>query len=270
MNEEHAEHEWDAFDAYAENGDAPLPNRLNRSTLVGFIGIGCVLLLPLVLVLPLAEWGIQRWAYLLIHLLAFAAVSAGALLLAGVPTMAPRSHDPAHPLTSAGASPVIERPARLANRLMVPGFVLPCMLIIGGFSVAAFAVPASSALLVGTLVTAGGGLTLAVLGLLVAQRIAPPPALLWVQAPIEGRLIRLATPFFAVGLPALGWALLTAALDGEAWGGIGLALALLAAVLLVPMLRRLPPLHAARRRAQSVNGLGVPTSESDPWTDDTL
>lgn len=256
------ENESDAFAAYAENGDAPLPNRLNRSTFVGCAGILGVLTLPLVLALPLVEWGVARWAYLLIHLLAFAAVSIGALLLARVPTAALRSLDPEHPLTRAGESPVVERPARLANRVVVLGFVVPCMLVIAGFSVAAFAVPAAAALLIGTLLACGGSLSLVVLGMLVAQRLVPPPALLWVHVPIEGRLLRPATPFLAVGLPALGWSLLTAAFAGEIWGGIGLAVVLLGAVLLVPLLRRLPPLSSARRRHRSGEGLGVPFSDS--------
>ncbi|HEX6122946.1 MAG TPA: hypothetical protein VFY89_07290, partial [Ktedonobacterales bacterium] len=99
--------------------DAPLPNRFTRGTLLGCFGILFVLAMPALLLLPLERWSPPLWLQLLVPLAAFAAAAFGAWMLARVPAATPmRSRDPRQPLTGAGVPPLIERPARPANRLM--------------------------------------------------------------------------------------------------------------------------------------------------------
>ncbi len=94
----------------------PLPNRFNRATLLGCLGIACVMALPLLLFLPLDEWSVPGWLALLAPLAGIAGLAVGAGLLMRVPSGGAPARNPFAPLTAAGAPPLVERPATAANR----------------------------------------------------------------------------------------------------------------------------------------------------------
>ncbi|HLJ80209.1 MAG TPA: hypothetical protein VKT52_01905, partial [Ktedonobacterales bacterium] len=98
-------------------GEGPLPNRFNRGTAIGCLGILCVLALPALLALPVEQWRVPGWVLRLVPLVGVAVVALGASLLARVPgAAAPRPTDPLRPLTRTGATPLREEPATSANR----------------------------------------------------------------------------------------------------------------------------------------------------------
>src|SRR5579859_8138591 len=86
------------------------PARLTRETLLGCLGLACVLLtLPLIW---FALGSAPSWLARALPLVAFALVVLGITLTLRVPGgLTPRSRDPRRPLTRAGTSPVMERPA---------------------------------------------------------------------------------------------------------------------------------------------------------------
>ena len=95
--------------------------------------------MPALLFLPVDTWGAPTWVILLAPLLAFGIVALGGWLLWLVPaTRVPRSDDPQRPLTAAGESPLLERPATVRNRVTL-GLVV-ALLTCGalGYLVAAF------------------------------------------------------------------------------------------------------------------------------------
>ncbi len=95
---------------------APLPNRFSRGTLLGCLGIACVLAMPALLFLPLDEWHVPGWVGVLVPLLALCALAVGAVLLARVPSATASASDPWRPLTGAGMPPLLEHPAASGNR----------------------------------------------------------------------------------------------------------------------------------------------------------
>src|SRR5262249_60793067 len=62
-------------------GAPPLPNRFNRGTLAGCLGIVCVLALPAILFLPIETWGLPEWTLRLVPLPAMGCALGGAALL---------------------------------------------------------------------------------------------------------------------------------------------------------------------------------------------
>ncbi|HEU5349016.1 MAG TPA: hypothetical protein VFU63_10440 [Ktedonobacterales bacterium] len=225
----------------AESASGPLPNRLTRGTLVGCLGLAGVLALPLMLFLSLEIWGLSRWAFLLIQLLAFGMFGGGIWLLARVPpALRERSDDPLHPLTARGTAPMLERPAGRQNRL---GLAIVCTLLglgMAGFVLAAFDIAWQAAVPVGMIGVSLVGLLLAVYGLCIALGRLEPPALRWVRTPATSYWLPQGGSVMLIGLSLTGWAMLIAAEAGLAWGAVGLVVLLLATVLIAPTFRRLP------------------------------
>ncbi len=235
------------FETDASGGEAPLSNRVTRGTLLGCLGILCVLILPLLLALPVDLWSLPRWMALLVPLVGCVAVTGGAALLAHVPSTAiPRSGDPRHPLTKSGMAPLVERPADWRNRAMLLAVGVLMLACLVGYAIASFAMPSQAALLDGTVTVTIAGALLALLSLLVGFRVVPLPAARWTRMPISGQPGR-ASFVMAVGLVALGWALLSAAFLGFLYGKIGIGVLLLGAVFVAPLMRRLPARPVARR-----------------------
>ncbi|HEY7341168.1 MAG TPA: hypothetical protein VH591_09825 [Ktedonobacterales bacterium] len=225
----------------ADDSEGPLPNRLTRGTLMGCIGLAGVMALPLLLFLPLESWGLSRWAFLLIQLLAFGALGGGIWLLAHVPSTARvRSDDPMHPLTARGAAPVLERPAGRPNRLGLAVVWALSALAIAGFAVAAFDTDQEGALPIGMALVSLAGISLAVYGLCIALGRLEAPALRWVRTPAIASWFPQGGTVMLMGLTLLGWALLIAAEARLIWGAIGFVALLLAILLVTPLFRQLP------------------------------
>jgi hypothetical protein len=219
---------------------APLPNRFTRDTLLGCVGIGCVLGMLGLFFLPLDVWHVPGWLALLVPLLALGVLALGAWLLMRVPAGSlPIARDPLRPLTGAGRAPVVERPATAANRLSA-GLTLSLALT-GAAAVGVIATGAfhRRALLPAILVTGLVGCALVGFGVLVGAGRVPPPAWRWVRMPLRGAA-RSAIPLGLAGFAALLWALLVAADAGYRWGVIGLGLLVVGFVLAAPLARRAP------------------------------
>lgn len=219
---------------------APLSNRFTRGTLLGCLGIACVLAMPALLFLPLDEWHVPGWLALLVPLVAVGLLALGGLLLARVPAgSAIAARTPWRPLTVAGAPPLVERPATRANRLgalaasVFVAVVLVATLIIASGAFHRRALPVAI-VLVGL-----AGVGLAVYGVLVGLGRLPSPAWRWVRTPIRG-VARSAAPLVLGGLAALAWALLVAADAGFHWAYVGLAALVVGGVLAAPLARRVP------------------------------
>ncbi len=225
----------------ADESDGPLPNRLTRGTLMGCVGLAGVMALPLLLFLPMESWGLSRWAYLLIQLLAFIALGGGIWLLAHVPSTARiRSNDPMYPLTARGAAPVRERPAGWPNHVGVAVVWALLALAIAGFALAAFDTGQDSAVPIGMAIVCLAGGSLAMYGLGIALGRLEPPALHWVRTPAIANWFPQGGSVMLMGLTLLAWALLIAAEDRLIWGAIGLVALLLAILLVTPLFRQLP------------------------------
>lgn len=235
--------------AAADYPDGPLPNRLTRGTLIGCMGLAGVLALPVMLFLPMETWGLPRWGFLLAQLASFGALGGGIWLLAHVPSSArARSNDPLHPLTVHGVAPILERPARRANR-MGAGAVCALLAVgIGGFILAAFDLTWQPAVPFGMALAALAGLALAVYGVGITFGRLEPPAVHWLRRPATTQWLPQGGSVMLLGLTLLGWALLVAAEAGFAWGAIGLVAMLLGTLFLAPAFRRLP---ARSRRQES-------------------
>jgi hypothetical protein len=222
--------------------------RVTRDTLLGCLGLFCVLLtLPL---LWLAVGAGSGWLAHVLPLLAFAAAIGGAALTLRVPAGgAIRSSDPQRPLTHAGSTPSIERPATRANRLAwaLSAALTTCAL--GGY---ALEVIRTSAVW-GLTLMLGAGLLLLAQGLLVGGGRLPAPALRWLRLTIYGGAGRQSAPLIAVGFVTMAGALFLALLDGYRWGPLGLALLVVTLALIAPFARRMPrrpgPLRTINRSA---------------------
>lgn len=218
----------------------PLQARLDRGTLTGCLGILCVLMLPMLLFLPLESWHFPLWLARLVPLVAVGIAVIGVWLLTRVPANpATRTNDPRHPLTSQGFSPVIEQPARGANRI---GLIIAYILIlIGalGYALATFSATNLS-ILAGTLLASGAGGALLLYGVLAACHRFAVPAWRWIRIPIQDGLIFQVLPLTLIGLATLVWALFIAAVQGYIWAPLGIGALILGSVLLGPILQRLP------------------------------
>ncbi len=223
----------------------PGPARFTRDTLIGCVGLLCVLLtVPLLWIAV----GLGRgWLNHALPLLAFAAAIGGAALTLRVPSgLAAQSNDPRRPLTSSGDAPTIEQPATAANRLTATlSTILALVAAVGVyFELTQPGKPWGLALMVVS------GAALLTVGLLVYSDRASTPAWRWVRRSIYGAALRASGPLIAGGLFSLCGGLFLAMLDGYSWGVLGLAAVVVIGVLLTPLARRMPP---QRRRARSVN-----------------
>src|SRR5262245_14985026 len=218
----------------------PLPNRFTRGTLVGCLGIGCVLAMPALLFLPLESWGEPFWLQLLVPLAAFGSLACGGALLARVPPgVPPRSNDPRYPLTGLGAPPLRETPATAPNRLALALVGLLLCAIALGVVLAMASEEQESALLAGVLLAGIAGVLLALDGAVIALHRAPVPAWRWIRAPVQTRRVPRGTPLVLAGIAIALWALLILAYVGLTIGAVGMAILLLVCVLAAPLTRRL-------------------------------
>jgi hypothetical protein len=234
-----------SYDEPAETGAAPEssapPGRVTPGTLVGCLGILCVLAMPALLFLPVETWGAPMWIILLAPLLAFGVVALGGWLLWLVPaSRAPRSDDPLHPLTNAGAAPLLERPATTHNRaaLGVVAALLGCGAL--GYLVAAFTLAGRASVLAGIAIAGLSGVCLALFATLVSAGYVPAPAWRWVRAPIQQKGSRSSWPLLLGGLALLAWALTISVFYGYWWGALGAGLLVVGGVAAAPLARRLP------------------------------
>jgi hypothetical protein len=219
--------------------DAPLPNRLGKGTLVGCLGIACVLALPALLLLPVETWQLPPWTVHLIPLLAVALAIGGAWLLAQVPAGMPvRSTDPLHPLTGDGRLPVEEHPARAENRAGLLAALLLGLIALAGYLAVSFGNGRRDTL-IGTVLASCTGCVFIAYALLAFIRRLPVPAWRWLRLPIDGGPVIQALPLGLAGVIALAWALFVAAGEGYGWAPLGVGGLILGAVLVGPILQRL-------------------------------
>jgi len=227
-----------------ERPELTQPARITRDTLMGCLGLGCILLtLPL---LWLAVGAGTGWPSHVLPVLAFVAAIGGAALTLRVPGgLAARSSDPRRPLTQAGAAPTIERPATRANRIAWGCASTLLLGALGGYTaeVAQPGRPWGLALMFTT------GVLILAQGILVGWGRLPAPALHWLRLSIYGATARQSGPLIAAGFILTGGALFLALLDGFIWGPLGLALLVSALVMLTPLARRVPSRHGPLRAA---------------------
>lgn len=219
------------------------PARMTRGTLLGCVGLLCIMLtLPL---LWLAVGAGSGWPAHVLPLLAFATAIGGAALTLRVPSgLAARSNDPQRPLTRAGSAPAIERPATIANRLAwaLSAALVACALL--GYTLEFTRVGVQWGL---ALMLAAGASILAQ-GVLVGWGRQPAPALRWLRVSIYGATARQSGVLLSIGFVTLGGALFLALLDGYIWGPVGLALLVATLVMVTPLARRAPRRNTFRRQ----------------------
>lgn len=219
---------------------APLPNRFTRATLIGCLGILCVLTLPALLFIPVEQLSLPAWLARLVPLVGVGAAALGSWLLGRVPADAgPRVRDPLHPLTGSGRPPVVERPATTANRISLAVVVTLAVCCAVGYCVVTFSVK-DRGLLSGTVLTSVAGAALLVVSLLAVVQRAPVPAWRWVRLPLGGGPSYQALPPGLIGFIALAWALLLAAGAGYVWAPLGVGALILGGALAGPALQRMP------------------------------
>ncbi|HEU0027063.1 MAG TPA: hypothetical protein VFQ25_08100 [Ktedonobacterales bacterium] len=219
-----------------ELGLAP-PARITRETLLGCLGIACVLLLlPL---LWLAAGAASSWLARALPLGAFALVVLGVVLTLRVPgALTPRSRDPRRPLTREGRAPLIERPATPLTRA---SFALAAGL--GALAGAGYLLESGAQgthTPWGLLVSLIAGMGLMAQGVFVGAGRLTPPALRWQRLAISGAAPWQGATLAAIGFVAVGGSLLLAMLEGYTWGAAGLAALLLILVVSAPFARRTP------------------------------
>lgn len=217
----------------------PLSNRFTRGTLLGCVGLLCVLALPVLLFLPLDTWRVPGWLAVLVPLAGIGGLALGALLLMRVPPGSPPAPNPFAPLTAGGMPPLVERPATTANRIGVAVTLLLLSTALAAVIVIAGGAFQHHELLPALFVIGLCGCALIAYGALIGTNRLPPPALRWVRQPVTGH-IRQAAPLVLAGLAALTWMLLVAADAGYRWGFIGLGLLVVGGVLAAPLARRAP------------------------------
>lgn len=224
------------------------PARITRETLLGCLGLACVLLTLPLLWLAVGIGG--GWLAHTLPLLAFVAAIGGAALTLVVPAShVSRSSDPQRPLTHQGGAPVVERPAALANRLCWAAAALLIVCAIAGFG--AESLTGGGAVWGLALMLVAGALLLIQGGLIGFGRI-PAPALRWLRLSIYSGPIRQSAALLAAGFVAMGGALFLALLDGRPWGVLGLALLVAALALMTPLARRIPRDGNRRMHSDSV------------------
>lgn len=222
-----------------------------KSTLLGCLGLCCVLLLPALLFLPAEGPGVPRWMSSLVPLCGVGIAAVGVWLVARVPASAPpRSSDPLAPLTGAGRSPVREVPARRSNRIAFASCVALAAGCGVGYLLATFVVR-SRGVLPGTLLAAIAGGALAAYSILTTRRRVPTPAVRWVTLPVGGGVSSQPVPFLLVGAAAVAWSLIVAFEAGYAWAALGAGVAIVLASLLGAIGQHPPRDPDARPRFRS-------------------
>lgn len=232
-----------------DGGEAPLQVRLDRGTLIGCLGILCVLALPALLFLPVESWYLPAWLLHLVPVVAIGMAALGAWLLTQVPpSHTARSSDPLQPLTRQGFSPVLEQPARRDNRA---GLIFAYALILLGLIGYGFVIfgATDTVVLTGTLLASGAGGMLLLYSVLAARHRLPVPAWQWVRIPIQGGLVLQALPLAVIGLVMLVWALFVAAGQGYIWAPVGIGVLIVGSALIGPMTQRLPRRRSDHRRS---------------------
>lgn len=218
---------------------APLPNRFTRGTLLGCVGLLCVLALPVLLFLPLDNWRVPGWLAVLAPLAGIGALALGLLLLLRVPSGSLAARNPFTPLTAGGMPPLVERPAGATNRIGAAATAILTLAALSAVAVIAAGAFEHRELLPALLVIGACGCALFAYGALIGAGRLPPPALRWVRQPVRGH-IRQSAPLVLAGLAALTWMLLVAADAGYRWGYVGLGLLVVGGVLAAPLTRRPP------------------------------
>jgi hypothetical protein len=217
------------------------PARVTSGTVIGCLGILCVFAMPVLLFLPVENWGAPTWVILLAPLLAFGIVAVGGWLLWLVPaTRVPRSDDPLRPLTSTGESPLLERPATAQNRIALGVVVILLACGALGYLIAAFGLVGQASVLAGIALAGLAGICLALFAALVSGGRVPSPAWRWVRLPIQRRGSRSSWPLLLGGLALLAWSLTVSVLYGSWWGALGAGLLVIGGVAAAPLARRLP------------------------------
>lgn len=223
-----------------DDSAAPLPNRFTGGTLMGCLGILCVMTLPALLFIPIESLDVPGWVARLIPLVGVAMVVVGAWLLSRVPSRADApAGDPAHPLTHAGRPPILERPASAANRVALLAALALCACCVAGYILVSMTAE-TSVVLVGTLLTYLAGLLLFGASLLEMWLRLRAPAWRWERVTVQRNLAPQAIPFACVGIVAVVWALFVAYGQGYVWARIGIGALILAGALTGPVLQRLP------------------------------
>lgn len=213
------------------------PARLNGETLLGCLGIGCILF-------ALLLFGVSfdlgyNWITRLAPLMVFSLLALGVGFIMRVPAgIAPRSHDPRHPLTRTGTAPLLERPATNGTRASL-GVMVGLVVSAGVGYVAAVALP-NAAPPWGLFAAIAAGIGLWTQALLIYTSRAPAPALNWQRLTPSGVANGQIGALIALGLIAIGSSLLLALMEGFGWGEIGLAALLVALVGAAPLARRAP------------------------------
>lgn len=233
--------EGDGYHAEPDDTAGPLPNRVTRGTLVGCLGILCVLALPALLFVPFESFHLPGWVLRLIPLVGVAVVVAGAWLLARVPSAAAPPNRPEWPRTRAGRAPLLERPATGANRASLAIALALTLCCVAGYLIVSAAGAADLVVLAGTLIAYLAGLALLVLAVLALANRVPAPAWRWERREAQRRLGPQAIPFACVAVVAVVWALFVASAQGYFWAPLGVGAMILAGALAGPILQRLPP-----------------------------
>lgn len=231
------ERERGAYERLEDVG--PLPNRITRGTVIGCLGILCVLALPALVFLPIEDFKLPAWLLRLILLGGLSLAPCGIWLLGQVPSgFVARPTDPLHPLTSEGRPPIVERPALSGNRVSLGFVLLLGVVAAAGCLIACFTPFGRRDLVVGTEISGATGLCAFVLSALVMTRRAPIPAWNWVRAPIAGGGGKGTFALAFGGIVVVAWSLFVAGFAGFMWARIGLGMFVLVGVLLGPFLQR--------------------------------
>ncbi len=217
-------------------GLAP-PARITRETLLGCLGIACVLLvLPLLWV---ALGSTSAWVARMTPLAALALAANGFAFMLRVPGgRTPRSLDPRRPLTRAGTPPVVERPASFATRASFALAMVLGILAGSGYLVEAGTQGAHTPW--GLAISLVAGIALLAQALLVYGGLFALPALRWQRLSITGVALGQSAALAALGFVAVSSSLLLAMLEGFTWGAIGITALFLFLVVCAPLLRRAP------------------------------
>lgn len=224
------------------------PARFTRETLLGCLGIACVLLvLPLLWV---ALGSASDWVARMTPLAALALAATGFAFMLRVPgSHTPRSRDPRRPLTRAGAPPVVERPASFATRASYALAVGLGVLAGVGYLIETGAHGAHMPW--GLALSLAAGVALLAQALLVYGGLLAPPALRWQRLSITGAALGQGAALAAVGFVAVSSSLLLAMLEGFTWGAIGLTALFLILVGSAPLFRRAPDRGRLEARRQT-------------------
>jgi len=254
--------DWAGDHPYAIHAASPGPlnNRMTGDTLLGCVGMLCLIATLALLGIGFGGLGLPFWLTALTPVLAFGIAALGFGLMARVPAGPPlRSRDPRHPLTRAGTAPIVERPAELANRLMVGASAALALGAVVGYLTLSFDPLRARGLFWGPIVMTISGVALVVVGALVNLQLAPTPAWRWVRTPIQGRPPRAVIWIYGVGAVAALSGVFLAFISGAVWGYVLVGALILSMAFAVmgysfwqrrPRRRRLPPgfyVYSARR-----------------------